>query len=1185
MNGVSSRLRFSTATLLLCGLLTVVLPPVPHVHATASWLAGWNYRQAITVDNAGMAETLTNFPLYVPLSSTGNGSGIASKILDTGYDIRFTSSDGTTTLPYEREAYSEASGNASGRFWVGVTLNADNDAETDDTIYLYYGNAAASDGQDTANGTSDVWDGNFEGVWHLGETGTGASGDYKDSTSNANNSTSTANQPSALASAVVGGGQTFNGTSSYVQLGISNFPATNAAQTISFWAKYSSTPADSQNVLASIGASNAVQVGFRSGSPAAWKYGGTILVSGSAQTTNTWHQYTFVTNGSSHTLYIDGANAGTGDAALLSGSPTAAYLGTWNGSEELFAGSMDEARISSTARSASWAAFEYANMSTAGNKLSSATEEGVVSTWLYRKTITIQNDNVTSDLTNFPLLVRINADTDIGGASQSDGDDIRFTDADGRTLLPFEREDYRVQSGSGSGSFWVNVPTIKASGTGNGSGATIYLYYGKADAADGQDPTNVWDASFEGVWHMGDAASPALDSTANNNDVAQSGGVTFGTAGKVDGATSYEGTDDRLSIADNDAFDVDYLTISAWAKADVNNKWQYIASKNSGTQQWDLGRDSDGKYYIAAWNSAGTLVTDAHSAATASTGTWEFVNYIYNGTTAKCYVNAAEVISDDVTGVLRKGASSFTIGSQGTNNYWDGSIDELRVSSVARSAAWVKFEYYNMGETDNELSWDDTAAPTVSALSPTDDATGVSTTANLVITFDEAVDPEAGAANDITIKETSDDSTVETIDAQDARVTGGGTTTITINPAATLNEGTEYYVLIGADAFDDAAGNSYAGISSTTAWSFATADTTGPVISGTAATAGSAGADITWSTNEFASSQVQYGTTEALGSTTAETDTGTRVQAHSVTLSGLPGCTRYFYRPISRDASANASTGSTLNFTTTGCTNSASVSSQTGSSIPTGGGSLGMTNGGSGAALTVPAAAATNAFTLQIKKIDKDTVIAGTSTPSGTSTIGDHTYDIRAISGSTVVTSFLQPITVTMEYTDAQVDGYAESTLWIYRWDGSAWNALSGCTVDTAANTVTCTTTHFSTFGLFGSSEDAGDGTSDSASTSAVQSNGGGGHGSRGRNGTSRPVVSLENRRVIVDHLGNSPVPVHAAAAENMLKSETGVQEEAADPFRIRVCSRVRALCSGNGKMLERVNGRLERRFGFRCEE
>ena len=90
--------------------------------------------------------------------------------------------------------------------------------------------------------------------------------------------------------------------------------------------------------------------------------------------------------------------------------------------------------------------------------------------------------------------------------------------------------------------------------------------------------------------------------------------------------------------------------------------------------------------------------------------------------------------------------------------------------------------------------------PTLSSSSPADNATSVSVSANIVLNFNESVDVETG---NITIKKTSDDSTVETIDVAGAKVSGSGSSQITINPSTTLDGSTEYYVLIDATAFDD----------------------------------------------------------------------------------------------------------------------------------------------------------------------------------------------------------------------------------------------------------------------------------------------------------------------------------------------------------------------------------------------
>jgi len=117
----------------------------------------------------------------------------------------------------------------------------------------------------------------------------------------------------------------------------------------------------------------------------------------------------------------------------------------------------------------------------------------------------------------------------------------------------------------------------------------------------------------------------------------------------------------------------------------------------------------------------------------------------------------------------------------------------------------------------------DTTAPTIDTLSPLDGASNVDVDDNLVITFTEAVDAESG---NIVIYDASDDSVVETIAV--GSTSGTGTATITINPTSDLATSTTYYVQIASTAFDDAAGNSFAGITDTTTWNFTTVSGNNP---------------------------------------------------------------------------------------------------------------------------------------------------------------------------------------------------------------------------------------------------------------------------------------------------------------------------------------------------------------------
>ena len=112
--------------------------------------------------------------------------------------------------------------------------------------------------------------------------------------------------------------------------------------------------------------------------------------------------------------------------------------------------------------------------------------------------------------------------------------------------------------------------------------------------------------------------------------------------------------------------------------------------------------------------------------------------------------------------------------------------------------------------------------PTLSSSVPADNATSVALDSTIVLNFSESVDAESG---NITIKKTSGNAVVETIDVTGGQVTGSGTSQITITPSSDFDSGTEYYVLIDASAFDDSDSGSYAGISSTTALSFTTVTT------------------------------------------------------------------------------------------------------------------------------------------------------------------------------------------------------------------------------------------------------------------------------------------------------------------------------------------------------------------------
>ena len=103
------------------------------VARSVAWLdPAWQYRDFVEVSNPG-GTTLTDFQVQVNLNSSFD----FSRANADGSDIRFTSSDGTTVLPYWIETWSPATENAT----IWVKINEIPATGTD--IYMYYGNTAA----------------------------------------------------------------------------------------------------------------------------------------------------------------------------------------------------------------------------------------------------------------------------------------------------------------------------------------------------------------------------------------------------------------------------------------------------------------------------------------------------------------------------------------------------------------------------------------------------------------------------------------------------------------------------------------------------------------------------------------------------------------------------------------------------------------------------------------------------------------------------------------------------------------------------------------------------------------------------------------------------------------------------------------------------------------------------------
>lgn len=282
-------------------------------------------------------------------------------------------------------------------------------------------------------------------------------------------------------------------------------------------------------------------------------------------------------------------------------------------------------------------------------------------------------------------------------------------------------------------------------------------------------------------------------------------------------------------------------------------------------------------------------------------------------------------------------------------------------------------------------------------------------------------------------------------------------------------------------------------LTGSTVQGFAINTQSAPTISAISITPTTNGGTISWSTSATASSRLDYGLAQVTENSTAESDTSPFVTNHTITLSNLLSCTTYKYRVRSKDAERLEAISNSNTFTTTGCPASTQPLVSTTSQISaTSGGTLSLLNGNTGLSLTIPSWFAASDSNFQIHQLDQGATLAVTSTPPNYSPIGNYTYQLEAISDDGNLSVSNSPLTITISYSAGDLSGINESTLTIYRWDGGSWTQLSNCSLDTSAKTVTCQTSNFSVFTLFGQLQsNSNSGNSSNNSSSGTSNNSG----------------------------------------------------------------------------------------------
>jgi hypothetical protein len=309
---------------------------------------------------------------------------------------------------------------------------------------------------------------------------------------------------------------------------------------------------------------------------------------------------------------------------------------------------------------------------------------------------TLNGANIPQNVVGFPLLVRLDSSNFGSGFAQAKGNgaDIRFTKAGDVVRLPHQIE--RWDSAGKKADIWVLVDTVKA----NSRTQFIRMHWSKADAADSSRGTAVFDTSrgFQAVWHLNElAADSARDATVNRFHAAPANSPGS-AAGIVGLSRSFNGTSQHFEVPGSASgklnFPLDgFYTLSAWAYIDAGSAAvdRVIAAKHDN--QYALKISTDSRWQFFEYDGNWTIVGSAYE-----TGRWTYLTGVMNGRDTYLYVDGvlAESNLDCCQGGgSRNETANFFIGRAGESarRWWWGTIDELNVANVARSANWTLLSY------------------------------------------------------------------------------------------------------------------------------------------------------------------------------------------------------------------------------------------------------------------------------------------------------------------------------------------------------------------------------------------------------------------------------------------------------------------------------------------------------------
>jgi len=302
--------------------------------------------------------------------------------------------------------------------------------------------------------------------------------------------------------------------------------------------------------------------------------------------------------------------------------------------------------------------------------------------WTQRQPVTLDAKEA-GDAGTATVLVRLHTGNFQFESARDDGGDIRFIAEDGKTVLPYQIEKY---DGLMQEAYaWVKVPAVKA-----GAPVKFSLYYGNSKAA--AETAAAYDADTALVYHFAEHGTAAVDATANKNNAGNAGVVSEGA---LIGAGLRLAGGEPVAVPNSPTLEWkanQALTWSAWVKPAALRPGAVVFSREGFRLLLDQG--------VPVVESNGTRSSSGGAPLVA--GAWSHLAFVAEGATIKLYVNGT--IAGTLGAGLPASNAPLLIGGLAAaapnTERFNGELDELEISTVARPEGWLKLAALGQGTTE-----------------------------------------------------------------------------------------------------------------------------------------------------------------------------------------------------------------------------------------------------------------------------------------------------------------------------------------------------------------------------------------------------------------------------------------------------------------------------------------------------